>query len=168
MRHGRAADPFGIGRCRWSTALKRCLSETLHIDEPVIDSLFNTLFRCSHRRTTFPLTPARKTGADASGIYVVCLDCGKQFVYDWEHMRIEKPVDIAAASTSAGAEGPRIPFNTKRTLRYLAWASAVSAAWALGRSVKSRRHSQLSDARTSSSHGEAQAPPEAEKAGEHE
>ena len=133
----------------------------------VIDSLFNMLFRCSHRRTTFPVTQARKTGADASEIYVVCLDCGKQFVYDWDHMRIEKPVDIAAASIHVGAEGPRIPFNTKRALRYLAWASAASAAWALGRSVKSRRHSQVSDAQTASSHGEVPAPPGKEKAGEH-
>ena len=124
----------------------------------MIDSLFNTLFRCSHRRTTFPLTQARKTGADESEIYVVCLDCGKQFVYDWEHMRIAKPVDIAATSPSAGAEGPRIPFKTKRALRYLAWASAVSAAWAVGRTVKSRRRSQVSDAQSASSHDEAQAP----------
>ena len=65
----------------------------------MIDSLFNTLFRCSHRRTTFPLTQARTTDPDASEIYVVCLDCGKQFVYDWERMRIAKPVDIAASST---------------------------------------------------------------------
>src|SRR5437667_7881455 len=123
------------------------------------------LFRCSHRRTTFPLTQARKTGADASEIYVVCLDCGKQFVYDWEHMRIAKPVDIAAVS---GAEGPRIPFKTKRALRYLAWTSAVSAAWAVGRAVKSRRRSQVSDAQTASRHGEAEAPPETGKIGEHE
>src|SRR5438445_12655313 len=104
------------------------------------------LFRCSHRRTTFPLTQARKTGADESEIYVVCLDCGKQFVYDWEHMRIAKPVDIAAAATGVGAGEPRIPFKTKRALRYLAWASATSAAWAVGRGVKSCRRSQVSDA----------------------
>src|SRR6266581_2578226 len=123
----------------------------------MIDSLFNMLFRCSHRRTTFPLTQARKTGADASGIYVVCLDCGKQFVYDWEHMRIAKPVDIAAGASSIDAEAPRLPFKTKRALRYLAWAAAVSAAWAVGRAVKSRRRSQASDAQSASRHDEAQA-----------
>jgi len=126
------------------------------------------LFRCSHRRTTFPLTQARKTGADASEIYVVCLDCGKQFVYDWEQMRIAKPVDIAAASIPVSEEGPRIPFKTKRALRYLAWASAASAAWAVGRAVKSRRGSQVSDAQTASRHGEAEAPPETVKVGEPE
>ena len=105
----------------------------------MLAALLNCFFGCTHKRTTFPLTQARKTGADASETYVVCLDCGKQFVYDWEHMRIAKPVDIAAASTSVDAEAPRIPFKTKRALRYLAWASAVSAAWAVGRAVKSRR-----------------------------
>jgi len=134
----------------------------------VIDSLFNILSRCSHRRTTFPLTQARKTGAETSEIYVVCLDCGKQFVYDWEHMRIAKPVDIAAAATAVGAEEPRIPFKTKRALRYLAWASAVSAAWAVGRAVKSRRRSQVSDTESASRHDEAQAAPETGKDGEHE
>ena len=134
----------------------------------VIDSLFNMLFRCSHRRTTFPVTQACKTGAAASEIYVVCLDCGKQFVYDWEHMRIAKPVDIAAASTSVDAEAPRIPFKTKRALRYLAWASAMSAAWAVGRAVKSRRRSQVSDTESASRHDEAQAAPETGKVGARE
>ena len=123
----------------------------------MIDSLFNTLFRCSHRRTTFPLTQASKTGADAGETYVVCLDCGKQFTYDWEHMRMGRPVDIGAGSSSVNAEAPRIPFKTKRALRYLAWASAVSAAWVVGRAAKSRRRSQVSDSQSASSHGEAQA-----------
>src|SRR5712691_11493848 len=126
------------------------------------------LFRFSHRRTTFPLTQARKSGTDASEIYVVCLDCGKQFVYDWEHMRIAKPVDIAAASTPVSAEGPRIPFKTKRALRYLAWASAVSTVWAVGRAVKSRRRSQVTDAQSASSHGEVEAPAKKGKVGERE
>jgi len=25
-----------------------------------------------------------------SGIYVVCLDCGKHFVYDWSQMQVKK------------------------------------------------------------------------------
>src|SRR5947209_19081077 len=77
-------------------------------------------------------------------------------------------VDIAAGSSSVDAEAPRIPFKTKRALRYLAWASAVSAAWAVGRAVESRRRSQVSDARSASSHDEAQAPPKTGKVGEHE
>ena len=147
---GFAGRYFGVVGVGVRRPVLKCLT--------VIDSLFNTLFRCSHRRTTFPLTQARTTDADASEIYVVCLDCGKQFVYDWEHMRIAKPVDIAAGSSAVDAEAPRIPFKTKRTLRYLGWASAVSAAWVVGRAVKSRRRSQLSNAQSASSQAEAQSP----------
>jgi hypothetical protein len=53
----------------------------------MLQSLFNTLFGCSHQRTTFPLTPARQKGT-----YVSCLDCGKEFAYDWKSMRIGQPV----------------------------------------------------------------------------
>jgi hypothetical protein len=60
---------------------------------PVIDSLLNLLFRCSHHRLTRPLTPASPKGVPQGKTYVVCLDCGKQFTYDLEEMRIGKPVD---------------------------------------------------------------------------
>ena len=63
----------------------------------MLQSLFDTLFGCSHQRTTFPLTPARKAGHSLSGTqrngtYVTCLDCGKEFAYDWKAMRIGQPV----------------------------------------------------------------------------
>jgi hypothetical protein len=55
----------------------------------MMNVLMNALFGCSHRRTTFPLTPARKIGnALRNGTYVVCLDCGKEFDYNWQEMRI--------------------------------------------------------------------------------
>jgi len=56
--------------------------------------------KCSHRRTSQPFTAAVATGASGSsaaawdsvgpGIshYVVCLECGKKFNYDWAKMRI--------------------------------------------------------------------------------
>src|SRR2546426_7703488 len=77
-------------------------------------------------------------------------------------------VDIAAGSSSLDAEAPRIRFKTKRTLRYLAWASAVSAAWVVGRALKSRRRSQVSRSQSASSQAEAQAPSETGKGGEQE
>jgi hypothetical protein len=48
------------------------------------------LFCCSHRHCTFPLTVrSRRNAATAlTGTYVVCLDCGKEFPYDWEQMRM--------------------------------------------------------------------------------
>jgi hypothetical protein len=53
---------------------------------------FNFIFRCQHRRTTFPQTQAKAAASDGE-TYVVCLDCGKQFAYDWERMRIAEPLD---------------------------------------------------------------------------
>jgi hypothetical protein len=48
---------------------------------------FIAFFGCSHERTTFPLTP--KPGATSTETYVTCLDCGKEFAYDWTEMRIK-------------------------------------------------------------------------------
>ena len=71
----------------------------------MINSLLNTFFRCSHRKTTFPLTPARKVvKLSCNGTYVVCLDCGKEFDYDWQEMRIGEPVSV------------RVPAGTRETL----------------------------------------------------
>jgi len=55
----------------------------------MFQSVMNALFGCSHRRTTFPLTSARRT-------YVACLDCGKEFAYDWAAMRVGAPVAARA------------------------------------------------------------------------
>jgi hypothetical protein len=44
------------------------------------------LFGCTHRQCTFPITTT-KPGA-ASTTYVVCLGCGKEFLYDWEQMKL--------------------------------------------------------------------------------
>jgi len=72
----------------------------------MLQSLVNSLFGCSHRRTTFPLTPTRKTGgfqaaAARLGTYVTCLDCGKELAYDWTEMRVGKPVSERSPSAQA-------------------------------------------------------------------
>jgi len=36
-------------------------------------------YGCAHRQLTFPMTVQAKT-------YVVCLDCGRHFGYDWSRM----------------------------------------------------------------------------------
>jgi hypothetical protein len=51
----------------------------------MINFLLDLLLGCSHRRTTFPLT----RGSSAH-TYVACLECGKEFPYNWIEMRIEK------------------------------------------------------------------------------
>ena len=63
----------------------------------MLQSLIDTLFGCSHRRTTFPITPARQR----DGTYVTCLDCGKEFAYDWKEMRIGRPYTVSVPSTTA-------------------------------------------------------------------
>ena len=60
----------------------------------VLQSIFNSLFGCAHQRTTFPITPGKKTagisaaGALRNGTYVACLECGKEFAYDWHAMKV--------------------------------------------------------------------------------
>jgi hypothetical protein len=63
--------------------------------------LLDLLMGCTHRRTTFPQTPVRKVGiVDVKSLddmcrqtYVVCLDCGKEFGYDWEGMSVGKALE---------------------------------------------------------------------------
>lgn len=59
---------------------------------PVITSVVRILFGCCrHKRHTFPITPKpdhNQAGYRRHGTYVVCLDCGSEFPYDWEHMRV--------------------------------------------------------------------------------
>lgn len=70
----------------------------------MLASLLSSLFGCSHQRTTFPLTPSRKmaTASNRHGTYVVCLDCGQEFRYDWKQMRVGELVEArpAARATS--------------------------------------------------------------------
>lgn len=72
----------------------------------MLNTIINALMGCSHRRTTFPITPARKVGfSQAPGqrhsTYVVCLDCGKEFGYDWAQMHIGDPVTAPVAAKAA-------------------------------------------------------------------
>jgi hypothetical protein len=74
----------------------------------MLESLLNTLFGCSHNRITFPITPGRRPAgsrAHRHGTYVVCLDCGQEFRYDWSQMRLgeqvsERPYRVTAESFS--------------------------------------------------------------------
>jgi hypothetical protein len=47
------------------------------------------LGRCGHARTAFPQTPVRRCGPHAE-TYIVCLDCGEEFAYDWQGMRVQR------------------------------------------------------------------------------
>ncbi len=57
----------------------------------MISNLIDSLFGCSHKRITFPITikPSPRANAGApTGTYVVCLDCGGEFAYDWKAMKV--------------------------------------------------------------------------------
>jgi hypothetical protein len=57
----------------------------------MISNLIDSLFGCSHKRITFPITikqAQRVNAAAPTGTYVVCLDCGGEFAYDWKEMKI--------------------------------------------------------------------------------
>jgi hypothetical protein len=60
-------------------------------------NLLDVMFGCSHKRTTFPLTPLRRDAMSSEGArkgtYVVCLDCGKEFSYSWREMQMGERVD---------------------------------------------------------------------------
>lgn len=54
--------------------------------------VLDTLFGCWHSNLSFPLTAKsgqrRNAAASLTGTYVVCLDCGREFAYDWHEMKI--------------------------------------------------------------------------------
>jgi hypothetical protein len=58
----------------------------------LIERLMDFLFGCRHSRYSFPVTirgAARRPQASAlTGTYVACLDCGREFPYDWQDMRV--------------------------------------------------------------------------------
>jgi hypothetical protein len=62
--------------------------------KPINGSLVDLLFGCWHRNLSFPLSvkqsQPRSPSTWRTGTYVVCLDCGKEFAYDWQDMRIVK------------------------------------------------------------------------------
>lgn len=65
----------------------------------MIAKLFDTFFGCWHSHYSFPITvrpgSRRNQAAALTGTYVVCLDCGREFPYDWQEMRV---LDASAGS----------------------------------------------------------------------
>jgi hypothetical protein len=58
----------------------------------MMTKLLDVLFGCRHSRYSFPVTirgRARRPQAGAlTGTYVACLDCGREFPYDWQEMKV--------------------------------------------------------------------------------
>ena len=56
-------------------------------------NVFDLVFGCWHKRCSFPITMRGKqrrcmTAASVTSTYVVCLDCGREFPYDWSQMKM--------------------------------------------------------------------------------
>lgn len=107
----------------------------------MLESLLNFV-GCRHRRLTRPITPVSKPGVPSGETYVVCLDCGKQFSYDWDAMRMGK--QIPQAST-AGVLQPDTP-KSRNGLKYFAVGMAVPISVMIGKAFRSKRR-EREDAR---------------------
>jgi hypothetical protein len=57
----------------------------------MIANVMDMLFGCWHTNYSFPITAKKghqKEAARLTGTYVVCLECGKEFPYDWKTMKV--------------------------------------------------------------------------------
>jgi hypothetical protein len=58
----------------------------------LIEKVMDFLFGCRHSNYSFPVTirgrARRPQAAVLTGTYVACLDCGREFPYDWQDMRV--------------------------------------------------------------------------------
>ncbi len=74
-------------------------------------SMFDKLFGCSHKRCSFPITVRgklrRSAAAAVTGTYVVCLDCGQEFPYDWNTMKLVQVKPETAGEAVTAFHGPR-------------------------------------------------------------
>ena len=69
-----------------------CLKVTRPGSVVTMASILDMLFGCTHKNYSFPITnkrgQRRSPAAALTGTYVVCLDCGKEFAYDWHEMKV--------------------------------------------------------------------------------
>lgn len=74
-------------------------------------TLVDMLFGCWHKNYSFPITSRpgqrRSSAAALTGTYVVCLDCGREFPYDWKEMKVldSRPARARAKVLAAKAAG---------------------------------------------------------------
>ena len=78
----------------------------------MIAKLIDAVFGCRHPRYSFPVTlrgaKRHSQAAALTGTYVVCLECGREFPYDWQQMKVitspsERRQYIAALTTKEAA-----------------------------------------------------------------
>jgi len=58
----------------------------------MIAKLVDAVFGCWHGNFSFPVSvragQRRVPAAALTGTYVACLDCGREFPYDWSEMKV--------------------------------------------------------------------------------
>ena len=68
-------------------------------------SFLDVLFGCSHKKLSFPITVraarSRSNASSVTGTYVVCLECGQEFPYDWNEMKVVSSNKSPAAARLA-------------------------------------------------------------------
>jgi hypothetical protein len=73
--------------------------------------LLDMVFGCSHKRCSFPITVRgklrRSPAASVTGTYVVCLDCGQEFPYDWNQMKLMDAQKAPVAETNPAFTRPK-------------------------------------------------------------
>lgn len=86
----------------------------------MLGELFDAIFGCWHTRYSFPLSLRSgcrgSKAACLTGIYVVCLNCGREFPYDWAEMKVIFPrsekawmvASVARQKTISGDPGERM------------------------------------------------------------
>jgi hypothetical protein len=85
-----------------------------------------------------------KPGVPSGDTYVVCLECGKQFSYDWEKMRLGGPV---AQNAATGVLPPDMPKPSKGRLKYALLGSAIPLAVLVGKALLSKPGAPKTDDR---------------------
>jgi hypothetical protein len=74
----------------------------------MVAKLIDVFFGCWHSRYSFPVTirgaGRRPQAAALTGTYVAGLDCGREFPYDWQEMKVitsssEKREYVASLAT---------------------------------------------------------------------
>ncbi len=61
----------------------------------MFSKLLDVLFGCRHTSYSFPMSARavkqHPAAGSLTGTYVVCLECGKEFPYDWKTMKVMSP-----------------------------------------------------------------------------
>lgn len=89
---------------------------------------------------TRPITRVTKAGVSGGETTVVCLDCGQQFAYDWNEMRIGKAIK---PSREQSVLQPDMPRAARTKVRYALLGSAIPFMVLAGRALFGRRRSEL-------------------------